>query len=73
MKAFVWKTSEDEKQGKILESESLATLCSSILDLQDFRGFSPELVLSKPDFDHPYDEREKQCDWVIEIYDDYRE
>ena len=73
MKAFVHKTSGKRYEGKILESENLETLCNSILDLQDFRGFSPEIVVSKPDMDNPYNELEKQCEWVIEIYDDYRE
>lgn len=73
VKAFVHKTSGMRSKGKIMESESLETLCNSIIDLHDFGGFQPELVISKPDMDHPYDEREKQCDWVIEIYDDYRE
>ncbi len=73
MKAFVYKTSGNPSDGEILESESLETLCNSILDLQDFRGFKPEIVVSKPDMDNPYCEIEKQCDWVIEIYDDYRE
>jgi hypothetical protein len=73
VKAFVHKTSGMRSKGKIMESESLETLCNSIIVLQDFGRFQPELVISKPDMDHPYDEREKQCDWVIEIYDDYRE
>ena len=73
MKAFVHKTSGLRSQGEIMESESLETLCNSILDIQDFGEFDPEIVVSKPDKDYPYDEREKQCDWVIEIYDDYRE
>ena len=73
MKAFVHKTSSIRSKGQIMESENLETLCNSILDMQDFGGFAPEIVVSKPDMDHPYDEREKQCDWVIEIYDDYRE
>lgn len=73
MKAFVYKTSGFRSNGKIMESENLETLCNSILVLQDFRGFAPEIVVSKPDMDNPYDEREKQCDWLIEIYDDYRE
>ena len=73
MKAFVYKTSDMISEGKILESENLETLCNSILVLQDFRGFTPQIIVSKPDMDNPYDEREKQCEWVIEIYDDYRE
>ena len=74
MKAFVHKTSDIRRSnGKIMESESLETLCNSIIDLQDFGCFQPKLVISKPDMVHTYDEREKQCDWVIEIYDDYRE
>ena len=73
MKAFVHKTSGMRSKGRIMESENLETLCNSILDMQDFGGFTPELIISKPDMDHPYDEREKQCEWVIEIYDDYRE
>ena len=56
-----------------MESESLETLCNSIIDMKDFWRLQPELIISKPDMDNPYDEREKQCDWVIEIYDDYRE
>ena len=73
MKAFVHKTSGIRSNGKIMESESLETLCNSILVLQDFRGFTPEIIVSKPDMDNPYNEREKQCEWVIEIYDEYRE
>ena len=73
MKAFVYKTSGIRSIGQIMESESLEVLCNSIIDTQDFNGFIPELVISKPDMDCPYDEREKQCEWVIEIYDDYRE
>ena len=73
MKAFVYKTSGMRSDGKILESENLETLCNSILDLQDFKGFFPEIIVSKPKMDYPRDEREKQCEWVIEIYDDYRE
>ena len=56
-----------------MESESLETLCNSIIDMKDFWRLQPELIISKPDMDHSYDEREKQCDWIIEIYDDYRE
>jgi hypothetical protein len=73
VKAFVYKTSGICSEGKIMESESLETLCNSLIEFQDFRDFQPELIISKPEMDHPYDEREKQCDWVIEIYDDYRE
>ena len=73
MKAFVTKSSEFIYQGEIRESETLEMLCSSLLDTEDFNGFKEELVISKPDMDHPFDEREKECDWVIEIYDDYRE
>ena len=73
MKAFVHKTSGIRSKGKIMESESLETLCNSIIDFQDFGRFQPELVISKPNMDCPYDEREKQWDCVIEIYDDYRE
>ena len=73
MKVFVHKTSGMRGQGQILESENLETLCNLLLNFQDFGRFQPELVISKPDMDCPYDEREKQCEWVIEIYDDYRE
>ena len=73
MKAFVYKTSGVRSNGKIMESENLEKLCNLILDSQDFRGFAPEIVVSKPDMDCLCDEREKQCDWIIEIYDDYRE
>ena len=73
MKAFVHKTSDRRSDGKIMESESLETLCNSIIDMKDFWRLQPELIISKPDMDHSYDEREKQCDWIIEIYDDYRE
>lgn len=73
MKAFVYKTSGIRSKGKIMESESLETLCNSIIYLQDFGRFIPELIISKPDMNNPYYEQEKQCDWVIEIYDDYRE
>lgn len=73
MKAFVHKTSGMCSDGKILYSENLETLCNSILDSQDFKGFFPEIIVSKPKMDNPCDEREKQCEWVIEIYDDYRE
>ena len=73
MKAFVHKSSGMRHQGEIMESENLETLCNSLLEFQNFEPFIPELVISKPGLDCPYDEREKQCDWIIEIYDDYRE
>lgn len=72
MKAFVYKTSGMKEQGKTLEAADLGTICERLLILEDFKGWKPEIILSKPDED-PYDEREKECDWVIEIYDDYRE
>ena len=73
MKAFVHKTSSIRSKGQIMESESLETLCNSIIDMQDLGRFTSALIISKPNKDCPFDEREKQCEWVIEIYDDYRE
>lgn len=73
MKAYVYKTSEMASQGQVMESKDLETLCGVLLEFQDFNGWKGEIIISKPDIEHPLDEREKQCDWVIEIYDDYRE
>lgn len=71
MRAYVYKTSCMRSKGQIMESENLEKLCNLILDLQDFRGFTPEIVVSKPEINSPYNDHE--CDWIIEIYDDYRE
>lgn len=73
MKAYVYKTSEIASQGQIIESKDLETLCGVLLEPENFNGWEGQIIVSKPDIEHPVNEMEKQCDWVIEIYDDFRE
>jgi len=73
MKVYITHTDTKYNEGEIRECESLESCCESLLDTEDFNGFVPELVISKPDMDSPLDEKSKSCKWCIEIYDDYRE
>ena len=73
MKIYITHVNTNHNEGEIRECESLETLCASLLDTEDFKGFYPELVVSKPDMDSPLNEKSKQCVWCVEIYDNYRE
>ena len=73
MKVYITHTETKYNEGEIRECESLESCCESLLDTEDFNGFVPELVVSKPDMESPLDEKSKSCKWCIEIYDNYRE
>ena len=74
MKAFVFRTSQGPEDGKIVEAESLEKSCGELVEPTHFMGENhPYLIIWKPDFKYPVDKRELECDWVIEIYDDWRE
>lgn len=70
MKICVYKTSNLFNE-EIREFPSLEEAVNTLLKNETFGGGIPELVISKP--------REyssiiaKKCDFMIEIYDDYRE
>ena len=72
MKVYITHTDTKYNEGEIRECESLESCCESLLDTEDFNGFVPELVISKPDMESPLDEKSKSCKWCIEIYDNYR-
>lgn len=73
MKIYITHVYTNYNEGEIRECESLETLCASLLDTEDFHGFIPELIISRPDMDSLLDDKSKQCDWCVEIYDNYRE
>ena len=73
MKVYVCRTSGKFNSGYIEECDNLEKECEILLESENFYDFPPELVIRKPDVNSPLEEKEKCCDWVIEIYDDYRE
>ena len=76
MKVYICRTSGAFNSGYIKKCENFEECCESLLKTEDYGNFERylhELIIRKPDKNSPFDEKEKECDWVIEIYDDYRE
>lgn len=69
MKAYVYRTSTYDYKGEIVESENLETLCRSLLKPEMFDGKEDllRLVIMPPEEDCT------EYDWLVEIYDDWRE
>lgn len=74
MKVFVSKTSEYTK-GEVMEFSNLEEAVNKLLSDRDafqcFKSDPLELIISKPYIKSP--EEHKDCDYVIELYDDWRE
>ena len=64
-RAYVFKTSDDDKS-EVIEFENFEDFCESLIDPECWG-----LIISKPDSREPW--IPTGCDWVIEIYDDWRE
>ena len=72
MKVYVFRTSEFYgKNGEVREYKSLDDCVADLLTNEDFKGWSPELVVSRPDDITP--DIGKSCDYEVEIYDSWRE
>ena len=72
MKVFIYRTSEFfEKRDRVEEFANLDECFKKLFDTEDFGGYEKEFVISKP---NKYtDKMGKDCDYVIEIYDSWRE
>lgn len=68
MKFSITKTSERGFPNEIVERESLEQVINECLDPKFYHGSTPEVVVSRPE-----SWEESDCDYVIEIYDDWRE
>ncbi len=68
MKFSITKTSERGFHNEIVERESLEQVINECLDPKFYYGSRPEVVVSRPE-----SWEESECDYVIEIYDDWRE
>ena len=71
MKVFVTRSSGWSSEGEIREYKDLDECVETLLKTEDFGNFEPGLVISRPDDLRP--EREKSCDYEVEIYDTWRE
>lgn len=71
MKAYVFKTSEYSKKGEVKEYKNLEDCVDDLLANEDFHGYEPELVVSKPN--SITSEIGRSCDYEVEIYDTWRE
>ena len=71
MKVYVYKTSDFTiGKGEVREYKSLDECIPTLLKTEDFDGRTPEIVISFPS-DLPV--HAKDCEYEIEIYDDWRE
>ena len=74
MIVFVTKTSECSK-GEVMEFSNLEEAVNKLLSDRDafeiFKSDPLELIISKPYINSP--ESHRACDYVIELYDDWRE
>ena len=68
MKFSITKTSDFWQHKEIVERESLEQVVNECLDPKFYYGSTPEVIISRPET-----WEESECDYVIEIYDDWRE
>lgn len=64
MKVLVTKTNDWDFE-EIREYKDLDDCCKTLLTTENFRGSSPELVVSFTD--------NEECEYEVEIYNSYRE
>lgn len=77
MTAYIYKSSEHPNKGIYIKYSNLEKLCDVLLKSEKFyKGFEKQIILSKPSEHFPTDNiytKRVKCDWVIEIYDYWRE
>lgn len=71
MKIFVTRSSEWRASGTVKEFEDLDSCINTLLETEDFGDYEPEVIVSK--VSNPMFEKEKECEYAVEIYDTWRE
>lgn len=75
MKVFVTKSSKSLIDGEVREYKNLEECVNTLLEKENYGRFSPELVIGKPETLERFmcTEEAKDCKYVVEIYDTWRE
>lgn len=76
MKVFVTRSSGFISDGQAREYENLEECVNTLLEKENYGKFEPELVISKPATLTKLGflpGMEKDCEYVVEIYDTWRE
>ena len=71
MKVYVNRSSNGFNDGNVREYDSLENCVETLLETEDFHGWSHELIIAKPDDITP--DIGKDCKYTVEIYDSWRE
>ena len=69
IKVCVTKTSDSHKE--VRKYKDLTECVEQLLSKENFYDDSPSVIVSRPDICTPKEMRD--CDYVVEIYDDWRE
>ena len=72
MKVYVSKTSDVWGEGKVKEYKDLQECIETLFATEDFGKCQPEIIVSKAD-DMSVEKCGEECEYEVEIYDDYRE
>ena len=72
MRVLITKTSSPWGEGEVKEFSDMKDCIETLFKTEDFGRFEPELVISKAD-DLTPEKGGVECEYEIEIYDDYRE
>jgi len=72
MKVYVRKTSDAFGTGTVREYADLDECIETLLSFENFGGWYPELIVSRPD-DITLKVCPEKCEYEVEIYDSWRE